>query len=195
VSVESPNDLATTRIRSRGLAPQPLPDDDETGQARFRLSWVLAAIGGVLLVGLLVVLGTRVASGRGDAPAPRPSPAPAQTAAPQDARQSVERAVVRHWSLLVAGRHAEAYDAFAPGLTGQVPRAGWIEAHAQDRLTSARVEPRAQLDPSRTTARAEVTSMRTVATSGCFTWSGSYELQRVDGTWRISGSRLTRRPC
>jgi hypothetical protein len=194
----SPNDLATTRIRPAREPVEPVPDDEGTGQARHRLAWVLACVGGLLVVGLLVTLGARLASGRSEAPAPRPSPAPTQTPTPgreEAVTGSIERAVARHWRLIVAGRYAEAYDAFAPGLKARVPRSGWIQAQAQDRLASVRVAPRAQLDPSGLTAHAEVTSMRTVANSGCFTWTGSYELERVDGTWRISGSRLTRSPC
>jgi hypothetical protein len=34
-----------------------------------------------------------------------------------------------------------------------------------------------------------------MAASGCFTWTGSYDLQRIGGVWRIAGSHLERRPC
>ena len=200
-------DPAATRIRPRTPPPrQARADDDDPaarGTWRHRLTWILAGVACVVAMGTAGT-GALVAHERATPspapPTPATTPAPTATPTPTptaDAteRRAAERAVTEHWQLILAGRYDEAYDAFAPGFQARIPRAGWVRAHAADRLSEAEVEVRPQIAPPGTTARAPVVSMRTVAASGCFTWTGAYDLQRIDGVWRIAGSHLTRRPC
>ena len=107
----------------------------------------------------------------------------------------VERAVQRHWALIESGDYSAAYDLFAPEMQGRFSRDGWIQDHREDNLTSVSVT----VDPTMTgtdTANARIISMRTdAAATGCHTWTGSYDLQRVSGVWRISQSNLSRGSC
>lgn len=166
-------------------------------------------LAGLILAAVLVVAGLRLASD--SAPLPKPTPAPSPTtptATPSPSPTStptptptaspgaeVEQAVTRHWALLEQGRYADAYAALSPRMQARIPRVAWLRAQRQDRLTDVSVQPRAELGPSPTTARATVQGMRTEASSGCFTWTGAYQLERIDGVWRIAGSKLTRREC
>jgi hypothetical protein len=108
---------------------------------------------------------------------------------------AVQNAVERHWSLIESGNYAGAYDLFAPAMQARFARSGWISSEEQDDLTSEDVS----VDPtmtSPTSATATIVSMRTDSeASGCHTWSGSYDLQKIDGDWRISKSNLVRGSC
>ena len=200
-------------IRPR-IAPPAPPGEPEEPKAPKR--WPLWVLAGVIVGALLVAAGVWISRDPSPAPAPTatpspsptptpsptatpsPSPTPTPTATPTPApapTDDVERAVTLHWSLIEQGRYRLAYDALAPGLQARIPRAGWIRAQRQDRLSDVSLEPTAELGPEPGTARVAVASMRTEANSGCFTWTGAYELQFIDGVWRISGSKLTRRPC
>ena len=200
-------------IRPR-IAPPAPPGEPKEPKAPKR--WLLWVLSGVIVGALLVAAGvwiSRETSSRPRLPrrtrrlrvrlprprhpahpdpTPTPSPTPTPAPAPTD---DVERAVTLHWSLIEQGRYRLAYEALAPGLQARIPRAGWIRAQRQDRLTDVSLEHTAELGPEPGTARVAVASMRTEANSGCFTWTGAYELQLIDGVWRISGSKLTRRPC
>jgi hypothetical protein len=198
-----PPESATTRIRPSVPPPDRGDEDTESGPGRWKW-WVLAGVAAVLVVGV----GAWILLERSDAPAPRGSSTPAATvtaspapvtptatATPVDPAGDVERAVEEHWSLILAGRYEDAYETFAPTFQARNDRAGWIQAREEDGLSSVEVESHAQVDPSGSTAHTAVVAMRTVATSGCFTWTGSYGLQLVEGAWRIADSNLTRQPC
>ena len=190
-------------IRPR-IAPGPPPGEPEEPKAPRR--WPLWVLAGVIIAALGVAVGIWISRDPSPAPEPTPTATPTQsptstpspTATPTPSptpTDDVERAVTLHWSLIEQGRYRLAYEALAPGLQARIPRAGWIRAQRQDRLSDVSLEPRAELGPTPGTGRVAVASMRTEANSGCFTWTGAYELQFIDGVWRISGSKLTRRPC
>jgi hypothetical protein len=190
------NEAGTTRVLPARPGPATPPPAEQGGAAGRWKRWAVFGAAGVIVAGLLVSAALWIAGERSGAPAPRPAgTAPAAPAGAAVERQNVERAVSTHWSLLVAGSYDQAYDALAPAFKAEVPREAWTHVQEQDELSAAEVETRAELGPSGDAARAEVMAMRTVATSGCFTWTGSYDLQRVDGAWRIAGSHLTRSPC
>jgi hypothetical protein len=61
------------------------------------------------------------------------------------------------------------------------------------RTVALEVEPDVLSD---TRATARVVRLRTNASrTGCNDWSGTYELRKVDGAWRISKADLDRRDC
>jgi len=103
--------------------------------------------------------------------------------------------VQRHWRLIEAGRYGAAFDNFAPELQRAQSRARWIAGQRRDGLYAAEVDVApAILSPATATAR--VIRLRTnAARTGCHTWSGTYELRKIAGAWRISKADLTSRKC
>jgi hypothetical protein len=142
-------------------------------------------------------------------PSPIPTPSPVPTETPTEvptetptpeptvatAERAVQQAIRRHWRTIANGNYATAYDRFAPNLQNAEARVRWIRAQRRDGLIDFDLE----VDPeitSATTATARVVRLRTNATgSGCHLWSGTYELRRIDGTWRISKAGLKSRKC
>jgi serine/threonine protein kinase len=212
-----------TRLRPRpARAPRHTIEDEPepTRWDRWR-PWVIGAAA-ILLLAVAVVAGTLLASGPSKpkptptptaTPSPTPSPAltpspvptetpteePTETPTPEPAttvvERQVERAIERHWRAIQAGDYASAYDRFAPNLQDAEARTRWIRAQRRDGLVDFDLE----VDPevtSDTTATARVVRLRTDATgSGCHDWSGTYELRRIGGAWRISKAGLTSRKC
>ena len=208
-----------TRLRPRPVPvalPPEEPEPEESRWVRWRVP--LLVLSGVILLVLAGVAGalvTRedppppVASATpspSPSPTPTPSPSPTPTETPTETptpeptpaperseAQLVERAVQRHWQLIEAGNYARAYDRFAPEL--QPGRERWIAAMERDGLRTVDLE----VDPevvSETRATARVVRLRTTAArSGCNDWSGTYELRRIGGAWRISKADLERRTC
>ena len=135
-----------------------------------------------------------------ETPSPEPTetqtPEPTPTPAPADAQaRGVEAAVRLHWRLIEAGRYGQAYDRFAPSLQQAQSRSRWIAGQRRDGLYAADVDVEPTL-LSPTTATARIVRLRTnAARSGCHDWSGTYELLKINGTWRISKAPLTSRKC
>jgi hypothetical protein len=105
-------------------------------------------------------------------------------------RAAAENAVRRHWRLIESGSYDAAFDLLASSATS-ASRSTWVSEHVQDDLTSADLSVSATLT-SPTTARVNVLRLRTVANSGCFTWTGSYDVAKIGGPWRISKANLER---
>ena len=145
-------------------------------------------------------------------PTPTPSPTPTETPTPEPTetptpsprrrpRSEPRRGASRPPCGATGGssrpaRYADAYDRFAPelGKSGD-RRTRWIAAQRRDGLYSAVVDVAPRLT-SATTATARVVRLRTnAARSGCHDWSGTYDLRKVAGTWRISTAGLKSRSC
>jgi serine/threonine protein kinase len=222
--VTAPRSSGETRLRARPVRPTPPPEEPEPEPGlweRWRLWWI--ALGAVLLLVLAGGAGALVASSGSDpaptpaptaspspvetpspvptetptlAPTENPTPEPTETPAPLSAgERAVVAAVQRHWRLLEAGQYGAAFDRFAPALARAQGRSRWIAEMRRDGLENADVEVEpALLSP--TTATARVERLRTTAArSGCHDWSGTYELQKISGAWRISKADLTSRAC
>jgi serine/threonine protein kinase len=213
-----------TRLRARPVRPA-LPEEDpepKPGLWERRRAWWIG-LGAVLLLVLAGVAGAFVASGGSDpkpAPAPTASPAPTDTpspvptetptAAPTDTptpeptetpapasagERAVAAAVRRHWQLIEAGRYGAAYDRFAPALQRAQNRSRWIAQQRRDGLYAAEVDVEPSILSS-SSATARVVRLRTnAARTGCHEWSGTYQLQKISGSWRISKADLTSRRC
>lgn len=113
------------------------------------------------------------------------------TASPT-ARLAVEQALNRHFSQLVDGEYSTAYN----NLTGAVATgaSSWISAQREDNLQSFELDVSPEV--SGDTAVANIVRFVTYAeASGCHTWSGSWGMAKVDGSWKIAKSNLTRGSC
>jgi serine/threonine-protein kinase len=212
-----------TRLRPRrDVAPRhTIEDEPEPTWWERRRAWVLGALA-VLLVAAAVAVGALLAGG-GEAPKPTPTPTPTATPTatpspsetpvptetptveptetatptptPVPETAAVERAITRHWRAIENGDYAAAYDRFAPNLQNAEGRQRWIGAQRRDQLVDARLEVAARVT-SATTATARVVRLRTDAVrSGCHEWSGTYELRKIGGAWRISKAGLKSRRC
>lgn len=130
-------------------------------------------------------------SGTPASPPPAVTPVARQRSTPRVAEKAaVENTVERHWQLIESGQYDAAFDTLA------IPqsRAGWVAEHQKDSLSSVDVAVSATVHSS-TSATAQILTLRTVANSGCFTWSGSYDMTKSGGSWKISKSNLSRSPC
>jgi serine/threonine-protein kinase len=214
-----------TRLRPRReFAPRhTIEDEPEPTWWERRRAWVLGLVA-LLLIGVAVAVGAVLAGG-GDKPKPTPTPTPSPTptatpsptetptpspvptetptavptetptATPEPESAEVERAIRRHWRALENGNYAAAYARFAPNLQNAEGRARWINAQRRDQLVDAQLEVEPRIT-SATTATARVVRLRTDAVrSGCHEWSGTYELRKLGGAWRISKAGLRSRKC
>ena len=214
-----------TRLRPRRPAPpreRTGPEPEPTRWDRWR-PWVYGLIA-LLLVVVAVVVGVLVAGGGADPkptptptasptptpepPTPTPSPLPTETPTEEPTEtptpeptasadeRAVERTILRHWRARETGNFNAAYNRFAPSLQRAFQgRSRWIAAMKRDGLVSADVEVDPQLT-SDTTATARVVRLRTDAVrSGCNDWSGTYELRKIGGEWRIEKAGLKSRKC
>ena len=140
---------------------------------------------------------SRSGSSRQGSSSPAPSSPPASSASSGatdgQRRAAAENAVRRHWSLIESGQYSAAFSLLASSAT-TASESTWVSEHAEDALTEADLSVSASLT-SPTTARVDVLSLRTVANSGCFTWTGSYDVAKSGGAWKIAKANLTRSDC
>jgi len=107
-------------------------------------------------------------------------------------RAAVEGVLTRHFQNLVDGNYQSSYNDLTGGLAGNPST--WINAQRQDGLYefSLNVSP----SVSGTSATANILNFKTkAADSGCHTWSGSWQLTKIAGSWKISRSNLARGGC
>jgi hypothetical protein len=98
----------------------------------------------------------------------------------------------RHWSAIEAGNYSAAFALLVPGSQSE---SSWTAGHEQDALVSESLSLGTPSLTSSTTATAPVNSLHTEAASGCFDWSGYYEMQKVGGDWRIGKAKISRSAC
>ena len=136
--------------------------------------------------------GRRRRPSRPKTPTPEPTQTPA--AASQEARR-VEAAVRRHWRLIEAGRYADAYDRFAPELAKRATggRAGSRASGGTG--STARGRRRADDHVGHHGDRARRAPADQRGAQRLSRWSGTYDLRKVSGTWRISTAGLKSRSC
>lgn len=132
-------------------------------------------------------------SGRVATPVSNPTTTqhPAATSAIAD-KAEIRGVVTRHWAEIESGNYSAAFDLLAPGSQS---RSAWISAHEQDALTSESVSLGSPTITSATSATVPVINLHTVAASGCFDWSGHYEMTKVDGSWKISKAKISNSSC
>jgi hypothetical protein len=102
------------------------------------------------------------------------------------------RSVVQaHWADIERGDYSAAYGLLAPGSQSE---SSWISAHQSDGLTSASISLGSPT-VSGSSATVPVLNLHTVADSGCFNWSGHYEMSKIGGSWRIGKAKISRSSC
>lgn len=104
--------------------------------------------------------------------------------------------ISEHWSNRQSGDLSTAWAALTPGMqsrTGGFSR--WESDHQADGLYSVSFQGHVSSN-SRGRASVVVDQLITeAASSGCNSWSGSYDLVVMDGRWRISGVNLDSSSC
>lgn len=126
-------------------------------------------------------------------PTTAPAPFVAAAASPVDI-ESARQVVARHWSLISSGDFAAAFALFVPGSQGS--ESGWISAHQEVAPISATVSVGTPTFSDPTDASVPLLSLRTAdATDGCASWTGSYDVRRVNGQWLIGKADLQKQSC
>ena len=122
------------------------------------------------------------------------STAPAAHASISDAteRHRVADTIERHFTLISQHEFSAAYALLAPSL--QTGESSWVSAHKEDGIYKVDVAVNASLHSS-DSATATIDKMTTLDGHGCKTWSGSWDLTKLDGQWRISKANVDPVPC
>lgn len=102
---------------------------------------------------------------------------------------------VEHYWRAIAGQNFQvAYRDLAPGAVPQ-SETTFVSQEQQTKIGSANFSG-SLTSASKTAATVAVTSLTTTdGQFGCRTWSGSYQLTRLNGRWRIARASITPSPC
>jgi Domain of unknown function (DUF4352) len=108
---------------------------------------------------------------------------------------AAEEAVQAHWNAIERGDYRDAYGYLSADQQRTFSEAGWVQDHQRDAPTSADVEV-AAADVGTSTGTVEVLTLRTeAAATGCKDWSGSYQMVKETGAWKIDKAKLTPSSC
>jgi hypothetical protein len=100
--------------------------------------------------------------------------------------------IQHHFSLISEHNFSAAYALLAPSL--QTGESAWVASHREDGIYKVNVAVDAKLN-SADSATATIVNMTTLDAHGCKSWSGSWNLERLAGQWRISESNISSSPC
>jgi hypothetical protein len=165
------------------------------------VGWLLTAVMLLSLAGCALG-GASTSSGSAtvaatDSSAPTPSqPAGSATLArtPRRASPGPLQTVERYWRAIANHDFTAAYRDLAPGANPQ-SQATFVSAERQSDIQSATFSGDVTAT-SKTTATVAVDSLTTTdASYGCRIWSGSYQMTRLSGRWRIAQASITPSPC
>ena len=95
-----------------------------------------------------------------------------------------------HWARIGSGDYAGAYALLGPGVGG-TDESSWVANHQQEHpqvLAAVFGDPTFN---SPTDATVPIVSLKTSATDGCKTWTGSYGVTKQNGQWIISSATLS----
>jgi hypothetical protein len=106
-------------------------------------------------------------------------------------KAEIRNVVEAHWADIERGNYSAAFGLLAPGSQS---KSSWISEHQADALTSASISV-GNPTVSGSSATVPVLNLHTVADSGCFNWSGSYEMSKIGGSWRIGKAKISRSSC
>jgi hypothetical protein len=109
-----------------------------------------------------------------------------------DQQQAVENTIHQEFALISEHKFSAAYALLAPSL--QTGEAGWVQSHREEGIYNVSVATSATIH-SPESATASIVSMRTLDGGGCKNWTGSWDLIKIDGQWRISEANLTPGSC
>lgn len=106
--------------------------------------------------------------------------------------QAVADTIQHHFSLISEHNFSAAYALLAPSL--QTGESAWVASHREDGIYKVNVAVEAKLN-SAGSATARIVKMTTLDAHGCKSWSGSWNLEKLGGQWRISESNISSTPC
>jgi hypothetical protein len=122
----------------------------------------------------------------------RPEQTPRATISGQVERESVEGTIRQEFALITEHKFSAAYALLAPSL--QTGEAGWVASHRENGIYNVSVETTATIN-SPDSATASITKMRTLDGEGCKNWTGSWNLIKLDGEWRIGEANISPGSC
>jgi len=126
-------------------------------------------------------------------PAPAIVPVPRASIAQQvGQQQDVESTIQSEFSLITEHKFSAAYALLAP--SQQTGEAGWVDAHRGEGIYNVSVATNATIN-SPESATASIIKMRTLDGEGCKNWTGSWNLTKIDGQWRINEANINPEPC
>jgi hypothetical protein len=126
-------------------------------------------------------------------PAPAIVPVPRASIAQQvGQQQEVKNTIQREFSLITEHKFSAAYALLAP--SQQTGEAGWVDAHRGEGIYNVSVATNATIN-SPESATASIVKMRTLDGEGCKNWTGSWNLTKIDGQWRINEANINSEPC
>lgn len=117
---------------------------------------------------------------------------PRASIAQQVGQQDVENTIQREFSLITEHKFSAAYALLAP--SQQTGEAGWVNAHRGEGIYNVSVATTATVH-SPESATASIVKMRTLDGEGCKNWTGSWNLIKIDGQWRINEANINPEPC
>jgi hypothetical protein len=106
--------------------------------------------------------------------------------------QSVSNTIHQEFALITEHKFSAAYALLAPSL--QTGEEGWVDSHREEGIYNVSVATTAAIH-SPESATANIVKMRTLDGGGCKSWTGSWNLIKIDGQWRISEANLTPESC
>lgn len=107
-------------------------------------------------------------------------------------QQEVENTIQREFSLITEHKFSAAYALLAP--SQQTGESGWVDAHRGEGIYNVSVATSATIN-SPESATASIVKMRTLDGEGCKNWTGSWNLSKIDGQWRINEANINPEPC
>lgn len=106
--------------------------------------------------------------------------------------QAVENTIHQEFALISEHKFSAAYALLAPSL--QTGESGWVNSHRENGIYSVNVATSATVH-SPESATASIDSMRTLDGEGCKNWTGSWNLIKIDGRWRIDEANISPGQC
>ncbi len=109
-----------------------------------------------------------------------------------DQQREVENTIQREFSLITEHKFSAAYALLAPSL--QSGESGWVASHRSNGIYNVNVATSATIN-SPESATASIVKMTTLDGEGCKNWTGSWNLAKIAGQWRISEANIHPEPC
>ncbi len=107
-------------------------------------------------------------------------------------QQEVENTIQREFSLITEHKFSAAYALLAP--SQQTGESSWVNAHRGEGIYNVSVATNATVN-SPESATASIVKMQTLDGEGCKNWTGSWNLTKTAGQWRIDEANINAEPC
>ena len=105
---------------------------------------------------------------------------------------AISSTIQRHFNLIQNHEFSAAYALLAP--SAQTGESSWVSQHQADGIQSVSVSVTPHVTGS-SSGTATIDSMITHDNSGCQSWSGSWDMTKIGGEWRIAHANLSSSRC